>query len=379
MHARIEAVEVYCLQDPQADFVHFEGSYQNVLVVVRADNGLYGIGETDSPPKVIKALIESGPYNHLSNGLASVLVGEVLDDPRRLWQKMYQSTSWHGRHGVTIHAISALDIAIWDLFARSEKRPLYDYFGGIKHQQIPAYATIYPMAQEFYLFRHQVVPYLEQGFKRIKICVEPWWIDQQKTIQNLHDLRELVGSETHLMLDVAMEFTQLPQLEPFIETLQQLDFKWIEAPFDLGNLHDHRQLRSLTQIPIGVGDLGFTTCKEFLPYIEADAFDIAQPDITMFGGVSEVIKLKQLLIPSGKRIVPHAYNTDLTIGVNAHFLCAQKKIEPLEYSTSSSVLRQKLIKNPIMVKDNGMITIEKEQYGLGLELNWDLVRECTQS
>ncbi|MBS7690937.1 hypothetical protein I0E98_12470 [Pseudomonas lalucatii] len=97
---------------------------------MRGDNGLYGIGETDSPPQVIKALIESRPYNYLSTGLAGVLVGEVLDDPLRLWNKMYRSSNWHGRYGVAIHAISALDIALWDLFARSARRPLHSYFGG---------------------------------------------------------------------------------------------------------------------------------------------------------------------------------------------------------------------------------------------------------
>ena len=105
MTLRIEKVEVICLQDPQADFVRFEGSYQNARVVVYGDNGLYGIGETDSPPQVIRALIESPSYNHLSRGLAEVLVGETLDDPRRLWRKLYHSSSWHGRYGAAIHAI----------------------------------------------------------------------------------------------------------------------------------------------------------------------------------------------------------------------------------------------------------------------------------
>ncbi|EAQ63235.1 mandelate racemase/muconate lactonizing enzyme family protein [Marinomonas sp. MED121] len=112
MQHRIEKVEVFCLQDPQADFVRFEGSYQNVVVVVTADNGLYGIGESDSPPSIIKALIEAPTYNHLSQGLATLLLGEALDDPKRLWQKMYQNTYWHGRNGALIHAISALDIGI---------------------------------------------------------------------------------------------------------------------------------------------------------------------------------------------------------------------------------------------------------------------------
>ncbi|MEH6578705.1 MAG: mandelate racemase/muconate lactonizing enzyme family protein [Amphritea sp.] len=377
MTVKIEKVEVFCLQDPQADFVRFEGSYQNALVIVHGDNGLYGIGETDSPPQIIKALIEARSYNHLSCGLASVLQGETLDDPRRLWQKMYQATNWHGRHGVAIHAISALDIALWDLFARCEQRPLYEYFGGIKHQQLPAYATIYPMAAEPEHFSEQIDGYLAQGFKRIKICVEPWWSDQENTLANLRQLRELVGDEIQLMLDVAMEFTHLEQLQPFLPILRELDFRWIEAPFELDNLSDHQALRKLTDIPIGVGDLGFTTCKEFNAYIDADAFDIAQPDITMFGGISEVLKLQKQIAPLGKRIIPHAYNTDLTIAVNAHFLCAQQAVEPLEYSTSPSLLRRELIKNPLTVAENGMISIEKDRPGLGLELNWDIIRRCT--
>jgi L-alanine-DL-glutamate epimerase-like enolase superfamily enzyme len=178
------------------------------------------------------------------------------------------------------------------------------------------------------------------------------------------------------MLDVAMEFTRFEQLEPFLDTLQALDFKWIEAPFDADNLQDHRRLRSSTAIPVGVGDLGFTTCKEFQPYLAADAFDIAQPDITMFGGVSEVMKLRDLLAPKGKRIVPHAYNTDLTIAVNAQFLCAQPRVEPLEYSTSPSILRRQLVVNPLRLDEQGMITLEDGAHGLGLELNWDLVNAC---
>lgn len=376
MPVRIEKVEVYRLQDPQADFVRFEGSYQNVLVVVYGDNGLYGIGESDSPPQVIKALIESQPYNHLSCGLASVIEGETLDDPVRLWNKMYQFSNWHGRHGVAIHAISALDIAIWDLYARSQDKPLYEYFGGMRHEQLPAYATIYPMADEYERIDEQICTYLEQGFKRIKVCVEPWWSDKEKTIANLRHLRELVGDQVELMLDVAMEFHELDQVTPFVPVLEQLNFGWIEAPFPLDNLADHVALKRLTDIPVGVGDLGFTTCKEFQPYINADAFDIAQPDITLFGGVSEVMKLQKQLAPLGKRIVPHAYNTDLTIAVNANFLCTQQQVEPLEYSTSPSVLRRELIKNPLRVDDKGMITLEKDRAGLGLELNWDIIHAC---
>ena len=83
-------------------------------------------------------------------------------------------------------------------------------------------------------------------------------------------------------------------------------------------------MRSATRIPIGVGDLGHTTCKEFEPFLAADAFDIAQPDLTVFGGFTEALRLVHMLTGSGRRIVPHAYNTDLTIAANLHFLATQE-------------------------------------------------------
>ena len=83
------------------------------------------------------------------------------------------------------------------------------------------------------------------------------------------------------------------------------------------------ELRAATRIPIGVGDLALTTCKEFEPFLAADAFDIAQPDLTNFGGFTEALRLAQMLDGTGRRIVPHAYNTDITIAANLHFLATQ--------------------------------------------------------
>ena len=123
MTVTIERVEVLCLQDPQAAYFRFEGSYQNVVVLVHGDNGLVGIGESDGPPQIVKAAIEMPPYNHLSEGLADIVTGQAVEDPRLLWNEMYSRTQWHGRRGATMHAISALDIAIWDLFCPDNGRP----------------------------------------------------------------------------------------------------------------------------------------------------------------------------------------------------------------------------------------------------------------
>ena len=378
MTVTVERVEVLCLQDPQAAYYRFEGSYRNVVVRVHGDNGLVGIGESDAPPEIVKALIEMPPYNQRSEGLADIVTGQAADDPCRLWDEMYARTQWHGRRGAAMHAISALDLAIWDLFAQSQRIPVAEALGGSRHDRLPAYATIYPLEDMPARIEAQVMPLLEQGFRHLKVCVEPWWNEPDRVRRNLTHLRDLMGPEHGLMLDVAQEYTLFEQLEPFLDLLAALDFAWIEAPFPLDNVEDHAKLRAATRIPIGVGDLGLTTCKEFEPFLAADAFTIAQPDLTNFGGFTEALRLVRLLDGTGRRIVPHAYNTDITIAANLHFLAAQPEPELVEYSTSPSRLRQGLVQGLEPIDADGMIPVPTGP-GLGVALNPDAVAKFALS
>ena len=378
MTVTVERVEALCLQDTRAAYYRFEGSYRNVVVLVHGDNGLVGIGESDAPPEIVKATIEMAPYNHLSEGLAHIVTGQAVDDPRRLWNEMYARTQWHGRRGAALHAISALDIAIWDLFAQSNDVAVCEALGSSHHARLPAYATIYPLEDTPARIDAQVVPLLERGFRHLKVCVEPWWSEPDRVRQNLIHLRDLVGSERGLMLDVAQEYARFEQLEPFLDLLADLDFAWIEAPFPLDNVEDHARLRAATRIPIGVGDLGLTTCRDFEPFVEADAIDIAQPDLTNFGGFTEALRLARMLDGTGRRIVPHAYNTDITIAANLHFLATRQEVELIEFSTSPSRLRQGLAHGLAPVDADGMIPVPTGP-GLGVTLNADAVTEFAVS
>ena len=124
--------------------------------------------------------------------------------------------------------------------------------------------------------------------------------------------------------------------------------------------------------------MGLTTCKEFEPFLAADAFDIAQPDLTMFGGFTEALRLVRMLDGTGRRIVPHAYNTDITIAANLHFLAAQPVPELVEYSTSPSRLRQGLVRGLEPIDADGTIPVPTGP-GLGVTLNPDAVAECALS
>ena len=347
------------------------------MVLVHGDNGLTGIGESDAPPEIVKAAIDMAPYNSLAEGLAAIVTGQAVDDPRRLWDEMYARTQWFGRRGAVICAISALDIAIWDLFARSEGIPVSGALGGARHARLPAYATVYPMEDTPERITDQLTPLLDQGFRHLKVCVEPWWEEPAQVQRNLAHLRGLVGPDRGLMLDVAQAFTRLDQLAPFLDLLADLDFAWIEAPFPLDDVAEHARLRAATRIPIGVGDLGLTTCREFAPFLAANAFDIAQPDLTMFGGFTEAQRLVEMLAGTGRRIVPHAYNTGITIAANLHFMATQPEAGLIEYSTSPSRLRRELVHGLPPIDADGTIAVP-DGPGLGVTLNADAVEEFSR-
>src|SRR3989475_3539466 len=113
-----------------------------VLVRVRTNDGLEGIGEADASPEVVKAIVDA-PYSHtIASGLREILIGENPLETERLWQKMYRRTQYYGRTSVTICAMSAVDMALWDLKGKYFKQPIHRLLGGKQHDRVKAYASI---------------------------------------------------------------------------------------------------------------------------------------------------------------------------------------------------------------------------------------------
>src|SRR5436309_11002265 len=113
-----------------------------VLVRVRTNDGLEGIGEADASPEVVKAIVDA-PYSHtIASGLREILIGENPLETERLWQKMYRRTQYYGRTSVTIAAMSAVDMALWDLKGKLFQQPIHALLGGRHHDRILAYASI---------------------------------------------------------------------------------------------------------------------------------------------------------------------------------------------------------------------------------------------
>src|SRR5207248_1544136 len=117
-------------------------SQDSVLVRVRTDDGLEGIGEADSSPEVVKAIVDA-PFSHnIACGLRQILLGENALEHERLWQKMYRRTMYFGRTAVGITAMAAVDMALWDLKGKAFGQPVHRLLGGKQHSRIRGYASI---------------------------------------------------------------------------------------------------------------------------------------------------------------------------------------------------------------------------------------------
>ena len=118
-----------------------DGSQDGLVVRVHTDEGLVGLGEVDSLPSVAKAIIDAPPSHKIASGLAALLVGENPLEIGRLWQKMYRGSLYFGRRGATIHAISGVEIALWDIAGKAAGKPIHALLGGARRSKLKAYAS----------------------------------------------------------------------------------------------------------------------------------------------------------------------------------------------------------------------------------------------
>jgi L-alanine-DL-glutamate epimerase-like enolase superfamily enzyme len=281
---------------------------------------------------------------------------------------MYDATSYYGRRGAVIHAISAIDIALWDLRGKALNKPLNALLGQVRRERLLAYGTVYPLGDTPEAVKANIDRGLKLGLKAIKIVADPFWRDDlDLTAKLIRTARQHVGKDVRLMVDAATAWDKAEDGLPLMPLFKEHGFAWVEAPLPLDDLEGHSRFQGFG-VPIGGGDLGLTTCAEYLQMFEIGRIDIAQPDVTMVGGITELLRLAQLAKRLGKRVVTHGYKSNITIAANLAFLSQHVDDEPCEYSTSQSPLRWKLTNESFPIGSDGRIAIPTGP-GLGVSLN----------
>ncbi len=368
---KITAIEAFHLRVEDPNIKLFDGSYDDCVVVVHTDEGLAGIGETESMAPAIQAIIRGPSAHNHARSLSDILVGSDPADPE-LWQQMYDATDYVGRRGLMMHAIGAVDLALWDLRGKIEGKPIHQLLGGARRERLPAYGTIYPMERTAEGVRHQIAAGKEKNLRAFKFAADPWWMeDLALTSRLLQAARHEAGAEARLIVDAALSYRTAEEGLRLLPVLRDADIWFLEAPLPLDDVEGHAVM-SRHGIPLGVGDLGLTHVREFIEMMDHGGATICQPDITQVGGFSGILQVAEAAYARGKRLITHGYKTNIEIAANLHFLAAQPREEVLEFSLSHSPLRWETTCEHFSVEEDGCVRVPQAP-GLGVSLNWDTV------
>jgi L-rhamnonate dehydratase len=332
-----------------------------LIVEIFTDDGHVGIGNAALAPPVTKQVIDL--Y------LKPLLIGADPWNVEFLWQHMYRKTMAFGRKGIGMAAISAVDIALWDLLGKSAKQPVFRLLGGRTKPRIPVYASrLYSV--ELSELAAEARRYKKEGYRAMKLRFGWGPTDGAAGMQHNVDLvktvRQAVGDGIDVMADAYMGWTldyakrMLPLLEPF-------NLRWLEEPVIPDDIHGYAELKSYARIPIAGGEHEFTQYG-FRDLLAAHAVDYIQFDTNRVGGITQARKISALAESHSVPVIPHAGQMH-----NYHVVMASLNSPMAEYFPIVDIevgneLFWYIFEGEPKAKD-GFVDLDDNLPGLGLTVN----------
>ena len=375
----ITSVDVYVLKTPlEEPFAFSQGWVRQrsaTLVCIKTDNGLSGWGEAFAqglePPEISSAVIRYA--------LAPILLNKDALDISVLWYEMYNQTRDYGRKGSVMAAISAIDIALWDLAGKHYQQPVYQLLGGAFRKKVVPYATgFYRIAGQGEATRlaEEAVQHRAAGFNAMKVKLGFGVDDDIAVMRAIDDaLDKEHGNDCELMVDTNHAYGRAEALRLGRE-LEQYNIRWYEEPLVPEDLAGYRELARALSIPIAAGE----NEHSIYGYNQVlDVIDVAQPDVGSCGGLTAARDITAMAQAKGVMVNPHVWGSAIaqaaslqliaSLPVPHHSLFATQPV--LEYDRSSHPFRKELIEKPWELVD-GEITVP-DGPGLGIEVRMDVI------
>jgi D-galactarolactone cycloisomerase len=374
--AAIRAAGLPAFEYPQGDPNRLGGklppgwSYWPItLVGVHADDGAIGIGSVYSDVRLVRAALEV---------LEPLYRGELVIEPERVTEKLRRHAAWIGRGGTIDHAISGIDIALWDLFGQVTEQPVGRLLGGRYRDRVRPYASI--VIGDVETLADRLSPLRAEGFRAFKIG----WIPFGRVSSTLDELivrtaREAVGEDSDLMVDAGGNDAFWQQGYKWAlrtaDMVADYGVTWLEEPLNPNALDDFARLRERSRTPIAAGE-SLVGRQAFRPWIERHALDIVQPDVSKAGGITEQRRIAQLVEDNGLQYVGHGSFTAIGVAADLQLASAFPTATFVEYETDSAYMNQ-ICNDAFQLDADGMLAIP-DTPGLGVTIDRAALGDLTQ-
>ena len=346
------------------------------IVEIKTNKGIVGWGEAFcqglEPPEISAAVIE--------NALKPILVEQSPLDIEVLWHNMYNVTRDFGRKGSVISAISAIDIALWDIAGKYYNQPIHQLLGGAFRKKIKPYATGFYRLKgkgEANRLAEEALSHFENGFDHMKVKLGFGIDDDLKCMETIRNA--LKNKNVTLMIDTNHAYGRSEALI-LGRNLEDFRLRWYEEPVVPEDIKGYAELRSKLDIPVAGGE-NEHTLYGFRSLFENNAIDIAQPDIGSCGGITGAKHIINLAHSYGVEVNPHVWGSAIaqaasiqviaSIPVTHFSVFAREPI--LEYDQSSHPFRRELLSTPFEL-ENGLLNIPNGK-GLGIEVNLETIKK----
>jgi L-alanine-DL-glutamate epimerase-like enolase superfamily enzyme len=362
---KIAEVEAIYLRLPEVDATRADGTQDTLVVRIHTDEGITGVGEVDSVPLVAKSAIEAPPSHAIATGLRSLLIGENPTEIEKLWEKMYRGTIYFGRAGPAIHAMSGVDIALWDIFGKATGRSVSELLGGMFHNKLMAYASDL-MPETPREAGKLAETYASQGYKAMKFGWGPIGRDPKLDEALVKAIRSAVGDDVDVMIDAGLAWDLKGALR-MAYVYEEYGVFWLEEPLHSNDIQGYRALADRTSIYIAGGEQE-SGRSAFQRLLDEGHLDIIQPDLGRCGGLTEGKKIAYMAYDRHKRVVPHAFKTGILVAASTHFAASIPNGFMIEHTVSTSPLARDLVHTPVEFKD-GYVSVPGDRPGLGVEID----------
>lgn len=363
---KIIRVEALHLRLPQVKEVA-DGTQDCLLVRLHTDAGLTGLGEVVSCSYVARAVVEaprSAPFRH---GLAAVIQGMDPLDIEGICQAMLHGAGWYGPGGVARHAMSGVDMALWDLRGKAEGKPVRYSLSESAADRVPCYASVLWPDRPGQV-RDSAARFLEQGYRAVKYGWGPMGPDPVLDEELVAAAREALGPEVELMVDAGRAWDADTALERAAR-FAPYHIAWLEEPLHPYDFAGYGRLGAASPVPIAGGEF-LTLLEEYERLLGEGGIQVVQPDLGRVGGISWGQQIAARAREQGRRVVPHAFGTGVLLAASAQWAAAGE--QPLsEYTRAPSPLAQELARHT-MEFEVGALRLS-DAPGLGVELDEGVV------